>query len=464
MTEAQAKSTVSWRPLAGLLMLGLFLHVILVPFRNCAFWADEPRYLTEAYNLHFYGVISFLHTPNPLPTAMDTPLFLLLLSGLIGICESVKTALQLLAYLNVFFFIVAAAGVYRLVFNLRRDGITALLATTIFLFFPETFAHVVLWMPDAMLLMFLAWALSFFADYMYSQNLRALAAASALWAASVLTKPVTLYLGSVFLLAALWVAFRGAKNPWRCIMVTAVAATAGPLLLAPWMIRNYHDFHLVGVSSIVDSNPYYYNYKLLLEDTGVKGANAAIVAGIEQVHKENPASLTNQMLESRLLGQIAKRELAAHLGKYLMLTIRRHPSTYLHTGVAVTYHYLYRGDPIPDSDFGKGPAAWYTGYEAPVTWHSMSWPWKVIQILSTLFLLGAYLFACIGFIRLAKKHEWRALFLLGALLLYIAATIGPLADTRYRLPMLPALSAAAAIGCMSMQKGKSNSIDSMTCC
>jgi hypothetical protein len=425
-----------WQPWLVLFLL-IASRLLLVLFADTLSGDDGGRYLTEAINVWSHGTFSTASGDHPSPTAHDLPLFPFIMAGFIAVVKAPLLAAKITSLLNCILFGVAARGIYDLGWRLTRSYGTATLAMLMFGCFPESFPYSVFYMPESLFLVFFVWCLVKFVQFLRTDHIRPLMWAFLLWGISILAKPISLLLGPVLAVIAITLAFRQFRNPLRRISAITVGLVAGASVVAPWLVRNYVAFGVLGISSITGTNLFYVNYLYMLEDMGVPNAQAVLASKEAEATARLGSERDNPMVHADLIGMIAKREMLANLRHYVATTVKRHPRLYLGTGSIATLRLF--GD-------AEGALAMENAIADRRVWGKVPLRALILQIGSWVLLAVAYTFAVVGIMRLAWRRDWTTLGVILLALLYFAVLIGPVTSTRYRVVMLPALSVAAAIG------------------
>jgi Dolichyl-phosphate-mannose-protein mannosyltransferase len=425
-----------WQPWLVLFLL-VTSRLLLVVFAHSLSGDDGDRYLTEAINVWTHGTLSMASGDTPSPTAHDLPLFPFIIAGFISVVKVPLLAAKITSLLNCILFGVAARGIYDLGWRLTGSCRTATLAMLIFGCFPESFPYSVFYMPESLFLAFFVWCLVKFVEFLRTDHLRPLMCSFLLWGISILAKPISLFLGPVLALIAITVAFSQRQNRIRRISGITAGLVIGASVVAPWLVRNYVTFGVLGISSITGTNLFYGNYLYMLEDMGVLNAQAVLASKETEVTATISPERDNPMVRANLLGALAKREILAHFSHYVATTLKRHPGLYLGTGSTGTLRLL--GD-------AEGVLAMKKVLADRHAWRKV--PLRVLLLLigSGLILVVVYTSAVVGMMRLGWRRDWIALGVILLALLYFAVLIGPMTFVRYRIAMLPALSVAAAIG------------------
>lgn len=413
--------------LASISFIILISRLFIIIYAKNTEGDDGKRYLIEAENLLTYNTISYINSPNPPPTAHDTPIFILLVSLLLRMSGDENIAFFLISGLNAIFFTLAALGVCCLTNKLFQDWRIGIFASGIFAILPETIAYSVLRMPDSLFLAFFIWAYYLLLRFIIEKKKKFLITSFILLSLSILTKPIGLYF--IFVAAVLLfflLTDEPIKKRFSYMMIGFVTVI---LIVFPWLVRNYVTFHAFSLATITNTNVFYCNYGILLEDRLGESEALKKIAQIESELAQQYGPLWgNPFIRAKAVGVFAKKELLKNLPQYLMITLKRHPRLYIGTG---TIQFLTL---MGDYD---GTIALQGWINHPTPSSFMRLPKRVIAIQTgSWFILGIfYILTVFGLLILLKNRKFLPVMILGFVLTYFVILIGPLTHTRYRLPI-----------------------------
>ena len=413
-------------------------RLLLIPFAQYLQGDDGPRYLLEAVNLHAFGVFSHVAGGLPTPTAHDVPLYPLLLSGLIAIFHKLTYVCEVAAGLNAIFFTAAAVGLYGLarLFTARKQ--IAVTAVIVFALFPETLPYSVFYEPDSLFAAIFIWSILCMVLFLRSGSKLWFFVAAGMLGVGILVKPIAMFYWPVIALLPFF--FWPGKEPLSRRIGWIAAGLALQLsILSPWILRNYRDFGSPVLSSITGVNLFRENYRLMLEDMDPIHARAIQEKAVADASAAAGSSWANPVTQSQILGAIASREIKAHWPSYLLMTMKRHPRLYIGTGALALVRLLGDSAGVEALEAWQNHPSINGGGQLPL-------PLLLLQTTSWLILLAAYVSSVAGVIVLIRSREWQPLALTLLTLSYFAIVIGPVAITRYRLPMAPFFSLLAAYG------------------
>lgn len=410
---------------------------------------DGQRYLAEATNLWTHGTFSTDAVSPPAPTAHDMPLFPLLMAGLMAVVPDPLLAVKGAALCNGLLFGVAAVGVYTLGWRLTGRHAVGTLAMAVFGAFPESFPYAVFYMPESLFLALYVWGLVAFVQYARTRRVQPLLWTFVLWGLSVLAKPISLFIGPLLAFMAIAHACYERRSLIRRVSTITAGFLAGSAVIAPWVVRNYLAFGIIGISSAVGHNLFSVNYSSMAACG--PGMRAAMAAREAEVDAAFPKATANSMARAAMKAAVARREILANLPCYATMTLKRHPALYVGTGSAATLRML--GDVEGARAMQATRADWRAWRHVPA--HGI-----VLQIGSWSLLGLAYVLAVVGVVRVSRCRDWLSLAVILFGVLYFAIVIGPNVTTRYRVVMLPAFSIAAAMGLLGTGRGHAEDLHS----
>ncbi|HJN17207.1 MAG TPA: glycosyltransferase family 39 protein, partial [Armatimonadota bacterium] len=418
-----------------LLLVILASRIALVACASHLHGGDGGRYMREAVNMVDHGVFSADDAAPPQPSAHDAPLYPLLLAGLYKASGGVHLAGRLASYLNAFIFAIAALGVYRLASRLSREhGQTVGVASVVvFALMPGSLPYSVFHMPDTLFACILIWASVLLVEHALTHRSACAIGAFALIGVSVMVKPVALLFPLVLCVVVIGMA--RATPLKRRLLVAGLGLLIHGGALLPWCARNWVVFGVPHLSSIVGTNTFGENYRVMLEELGVEHVGGVMAQQRKAARIASGTEWENPMVRSAALTDIAKREVMAHLPTYLMAAVKQHPRLYIGTGTIALVGMLgvSPDDPRFDLEIAKRARSPRDVLQLPPLM-------LALQISAWVVLLGCYALVVLGIWRSARSADpaGRRLLLLG--LLYFALIYGPLTATRYRFAMTPYMS------------------------
>lgn len=438
-TALEKSTFVSFEGWKSWLILSLLVasRLLMVILASSLSGDDGGRYLTEAFNVWAHGTFSTHSGAHPTPTAHDLPLFPIIMAAFIAVSKDPISAAKMTSLVNCILFGVAARAVYDLGWRLTGSFATATLAMLIFGCLPESFPYSVYYVPESLFLAFFVWSLVKFVQYLRSKNSRFLIQAFLLWGLSVLAKPISIFVGPLFAVVSVVLVLRGHKNLLNRISFTLLGLFLGIAVLVPWMVRNYIDFGLVGISSIIGTNPVYVNYYRILENQSVPNPGSGLSPKEAEATAKVGPERSNPMTRSVPQSASTAVTILGNIGGYFLATLKGSPRLYAGTGTLATLRML--GDT-------ESVVAIENALHHRDTWRKVPMRALILQLVSWLCLAVTYVAAAAGIITMTRRRNWVFVGVIVGVLLYFAILIGPLRSTRYRITMLPALSVAAAIG------------------
>jgi len=260
-------------------------------------------------------------------------------------------------------------------------------------------------------------------------------ASMALWLVlATLTKPIVYPFLLLHLLYACWCAFRE-----RAVSLAAIGLL--PLLaLTCYGFWNKSRTGLYHISSVQSHNLLNFN------------ARAFLIYKHGQAYSDSVLARANQELDARQ-GLKAKYEFA---DRYAKKIIGAEPAAYAMFHLRESARFFIEPGKIEFDQF-VGQYGYYFRPEAPNFYRSLrehglrgawryleAYPYLPVVLLVVCFnllrLLGWLLFLC------SRRYGRRLKFLSGVYILYFAAVTGPVANTRYFMPVLLVLSAISMLG------------------
>jgi hypothetical protein len=170
--------------------------------------------------------------------------------------------------------------------------------------------------------------------------------------------------------------------------------------VAPWLVRNYVAFGVLGISPITGTNLLNINYSYLLEDMGVPNVQEVLAPKESELVAAVPRARKSDGPRG-LLSTFARRELLTHWKQYTVTTFKRHPRLYAGTGAIATLRLF--GD-------AEGVAALEKAIADRRAWRKVPLRALVLRIGYWLFLVFAYTSAVVGMnaAGMAKglEHRW----------------------------------------------------------
>ena len=430
--------------LAGIVIAGIGLRLLLWCFQVSPAGDDGMRYLTESINLVGHGVFAIETGDAPSPSAHDLPLWPGIMAVVYWATHSVVVTQYIAGGVNI---LLMVGSVLFLVSMLRGkpflfSGRQVAVAAGVLLFMPESIMYSLFHMPDQLAVFSVIAALWFYFRGAFCKR-RYYLGATCLFLVAIYAKPICIPL-SVALLAAIPFVVPIPKK--RGVVIAVVSILAVGLGLCPWMVRNKMAFGTAGVTSISGTNLYRCNWGRLVE---------RLPAEERQRMKDDMLVFESRIVDcdlmkkAQLQGDYAKRQILAHLPSYIAYTLQTHPRLYAGTGSVAMLRYLglERACDALDSLWGSNNARGY----AP----SNDMPYTVaekavgcgLQLFSWAVLLVGYGLVMVGMTR-GLKAAWatgrgrrfgQVVVVLCPILslLLLAVVIGPITSTRYRFIMIP---------------------------
>ncbi|QJX47261.1 hypothetical protein HMJ29_10060 [Hymenobacter taeanensis] len=261
-------------------------------------------------------------------------------------------------------------------------------------------------------------------------------------AAALLIKPVFYPFALVFLLLSCWSAWRQ-KRPWLLALGLIPVLVAGA-----WQWRNLERTGYWHFSSIAEINLLRYNVRAVLQYT--EGAEAA-----EQFLDTTIAAAEHQpsfAAQQRYIQRQSQVALQRHAVAYSLLHLQGMGNFFLDPGRFDIVYFF--GLPQPKS--GLLSQFSQQGYSG-VGHYLRQLPLGLLAVLLAVALANAGRLLLALRFALNRAYPLQERLLLLGLVLYVAVLTGPLGASRFVVPVLPLLLAAAALGLSRPQTANNRS-------
>jgi hypothetical protein len=407
--------------------------------------ADTSSYLIPGRNLLLHGRFA----ADGVPDLLRTPGYSLFLA-----ITSVAD-LPAAAVVNVILSVISVILVWKLGRAVFTDPNIALGAAWLFAFEPGSVSSSVILMSESLFLVFFLLSMERLTEFLRGRRLPVLAVAGLWLAAATYVRPVTYFLPVALALGLFLVLRRVPGLRWKAPAVLLISVMPW---LAAWQIRNWVETGYRGFSSVREANLYF----LVAADVTVRIEHRRWVSAelgygdftnnsgqtylfqpYLALHPEQ--AQWNQAQRLAYLHSEAMRIIQAHFGVYMRsclvggFKILSFPATY-NLARPVDQKPLTYAEAITENS----PAGWR--FKIARIWPN---PWQVVEhAIFGLLLLGLYLFAARGLF-CGGVHAACLWLLLGTSLYFLAvsaAMMGPLPQTRLRLPVMPLVCILAAAG------------------
>ncbi len=409
--------------------------------------ADTTSYLLPGRNLLLYGHFVADGAPDLVRTP-GYPLFLAITS---------LAGLPAAALANVILSVFCVLLTWKLARAVFGDDRIALAAAWIFAFEPLSIANSGLLISDTLFVALFLLSQERLAVFLRGHRLRVLAVAGLWLAAATFVRPVTYYLPVALSLGLFLVLARVPGLRWKAPAVLLVSVLPW---LAAWQMRNWVETGYRGFSSITDSDLYFIgdadvtarvehrSLREVHERLGYTGFDKSsgqdyLLAPYLARHPEQAGWSQGQRLG--FMHSEAVRVIRAHYGDFLRSCLAALPKPLLDPSAAPFDLVLYPEVPKYTAGRTLSNQGWFRGGIALVK----AYPWIVAEKAAFgVVLLGLYLLAARGLFRAGMQNPCLWL-LLGTSLYFLAVTAavtGPTAESRFRLPIMPAVCILAAAG------------------
>ncbi|MGA2048803.1 MAG: hypothetical protein ABSG96_13990 [Terracidiphilus sp.] len=417
---------------------------------------DAASYMEPGRNLLLHG--SF--TADGVPDLLRTPGYALFLA--ITSLPGIPAA----AAANVILSACSVMLVWKLALALFHDDRIAISAAWIFVFEPLSVIHSVFPLSETLFTALILVTVERVIEFLRGRRLRVLFAAGLCLAAATFVRPIAYYLPVTLAFGLFLVLARERGLRWKAPAVLLISVLP---FLAGWQIRNWSETGYGGFASISDVNLYSYvaaDVTARVEHRNLFAVRRDLGMEVGAIHSGSGQSYLSQAYLARHPEQVGwpqSRRLAfmhseavqvirAHSEVYLGSIFRTLPGILFSSGAGFVDHPLIPEDSVRDARFihgdllSLGPARWWAEF---VKEYPEDYPWAMAErVAFTAILLGLSAFAIRGVFRSGKGNT--GLWLLLGTCLYLiavsAAGAAPIADSRFRQPVMPAVCILAAAG------------------
>jgi hypothetical protein len=333
-------------------------------------------------------------------------------------------------------------------------------AAWIFAFEPISIIFSFTLMSETLFLALFLLSLERLAAFLRRRRLPVLAIAGLWLAAATFVRPVTYYLPVFLALGLFLVLARVPGLRWKAPVVLLICVMP---CLGAWQIRNWIETGYGGFSSISEINIYFSDAAGITAQVEHRDINDVLAASGYPNHynmwvdNHGQIYLSTEYLTfhpeqtewsqgQRLafMHSEALHIIRTHYGVYLHECLRSAFRTVFEPGAGLLYDLIY-----PDGHDHIIGLSKDKGIAREVIELANAHPWIAAEKASfTVVLLGLYLFAARGILRIGMRNTCLWL-LLGTSLYFIvvsAAATGPFGEARFRLPVMPVVCILAAAG------------------
>lgn len=415
--------------LAGLgSAIALYFYAHAVGLEIATLTGDAKGYLVLAEHLREFHVFSFSSVPPFAPESFRSPgypLFLAVLLALFGNTGALFVQVVLVSAAPVLLYLLFRPYHERAAFW----GAVVFALEPVHLFYGAQFLSdmpfVCLFLLS-LVLMERAWM----------RNSAAVSVTSgAIIGAAVLVRPIAIFLPVMYALYLLAVG----KCSWPAWLRAFALGSAALVVISPWMLRNYALFGSWNVSSVGNANLMIYNAPEYLKyhssEHGQK-VLAAFQAEQQSLPREDALSLARSDVFTSTFREIIRGQEMSYGIFHLVKTVPFFITDGLRDGIRLLKveigtmpnfsTAILKGDLgllgryVAGGGLGTYLFIFGVGFWSAV---ALLWLWSLAQ--------------------LGRWRNWRALFLVGALVVYFAVLTGPVSNARYRLPVEGMLLVAA---------------------
>ncbi|MBI4450089.1 glycosyltransferase family 39 protein [Candidatus Uhrbacteria bacterium] len=447
-----------WRPqtlfwMCVVLVWG-FLYLFWLREYGSHLVSDGGWYLRTARHLYHDGIYSLGDVSERgalLPTSRFPPVFpgLLLMSyALFGdvpvTLEAVRVVLFGLALGTVFF-------TYRIgcLWNKRIGYLAATLAALDVHMLATAMNYD---LPDSAVALFVTMGVFYFLRYLTGRQGAVDIALAALWLGVAMWTKVTAYLLWVPLVGILaWYLLRNRHlATWRKVTHVGVFLLVVLLFFGGWKIRNWY---AVGTPSFTSQSGeamlHYHAAYTLARARGTPDAAKVFERDLSLMRVPIEMEGLSIAQKDDYFYAMARRILLAHPASYLLVKLADIPN--LLFGTLPPYYFFPRvsvGGIVQKFDTGV-----YVGHRTalPLLWAEGRYLYVAVYVVWKAMMLTLVVAACIGVVRMGRerRHSWLLAVLL-VVISYILFVSTPVADPRYRPPLMPMVYVLAAYGFYSL--------------
>jgi 4-amino-4-deoxy-L-arabinose transferase-like glycosyltransferase len=231
-----------WWILAGAILVRVALFGVLIAQHNPGvfYLGDSYGYTQTADNILAGHGFSIATTSPYLPDSEHTPVVPLALAATKALFGSYTPYILLQIALAAFLVVLT----YKLCFLVCESRRVALGAAALMAFEPYAIFINMSLLTETLFAVFLGAGMYATARYIKSGSRTQLAAASALFGLSALTRPFGEYILFVLVFVVLW-----KEMPRKYAVPLCAAIIPFLIVVSPWIVRNYEDFGVIGFSS-----------------------------------------------------------------------------------------------------------------------------------------------------------------------------------------------------------------------
>jgi hypothetical protein len=439
---------------AAVVRLGLLAVLLVRSGSSLLVSTDTGSYLDPGRNLLLHG--RFI--ADGVPDLFRTPGYPLFLAA------TSLAGLPFAAFVQVILSLLSVVLFWKLGRAVFVDERIALGAAWIFAFEPIAVTYSVILLSETLFLTLLLLSLERLTEFLRGHRLRVLAAAGVWLAAATFVRPVTYYLPIALALGLFLVLARFPRLRWKAPAVLLLSVLPW---LAAWQIRNWVETGYSGFASVAEINLYFLSAPDVvarMEHRSLSDVQDELVGHVcghgcnEQLYLYQPYLALHPEQAGWSQGQRlafmhseAGRVIRAHYGVYLRASLEGLLRVAFRLGSGSFDSLVYpRGVRqaagfIPGAGVARNWSAFATAY-----------PWAAVEkVIFGIVLYGLYLLAARGVYRLLRGdfhggiHNACLWLLLGTSFYFFAvigAGGGTAADSRLRLPIMPAVCIFAAAG------------------
>jgi len=398
------------------------------------YWGDAEGYIQIAKNLLGGNGFSLSDVAPFMPDGWRTPMYPILLSGILFIFKN----LYFVSLAQILLFSFGAILIYRLAKDFL--GEKAALIASLFLILEPTMAYWnVMFLSETLFFLFFILGIYFFVKFYKSSSFFAIFAAASFLGFATLTRPVAQGLWFLILVFILFLIKKiGVKCACLSFIIFLVSFVS---VVSPWLIRNKVLFNTYSFSS-ADAN------------ASMDNLGAYIRFNPLENFKGNPPQYLLDLIQKN-----SKLPIFAHDLNYRSYFMKRWFNLILADPVGYSEVHLISLIPYFLGDgYTELARQFFPGLYRPgvISWDHMITPFSflfdhqgveaVIFWAGKLFWVLIYFAAILGAINLLKRKEYLYLILFLIIIFYFALTAGIIAYSRYRFAVNPFIFILAAAG------------------
>ncbi len=406
------------------------------------FTYDSDGYVIRATNLLQYGAFSGDTEPPLAPDLKRTPIYPLLLAGVLGLSRQITAIIVLqilLGSLTVLF-------AYLMARELRFSARAGLLAALLLAVEPVSVLLTNQLLSETLFTMALTAGIWLLVCYWRREKLGWLVASAIVLALTALTKPIAMFLPLALL--PLFALARSKERLRAVFTAGLIFVVISGVLTFSWAYRNHRVGGVFTLSTIADTNLYYYRAQAVLAQAENLNADTARTRLVDEIESAAGQRSLTEGERLALQRRVALEILSKHPGLTVSTMVKGSARLLFDPGYTLVCTLL----DLETTSFECFPGT-ATMLEANVLQKALDKVFDMtfvqqLTLLGSMVLLGVlYLGAALGMVFLALERNWTALGLLLVVSLYfLILSAGAESTYRFRAPIIPFFAVLAGAG------------------